>query len=58
MTVWITLPLGHTAYLAKSTIIKQGYSSQGSYCVNHIWMIDYPVGWTAHNYLSLLLFFI
>ena len=37
--------LGRTAYLDQSTIIKQGCSSQGSYCVNDLWMIDYPVGW-------------
>ncbi len=35
--------LGRT-YLDQSTIIKQGCSSQGSYCVNDILMIDYPVG--------------
>ena len=38
--------LGHTAYLDQSTIIKQVCSSQGSYCVNHLW-IDYPVGWAV-----------
>ena len=39
--------LGRTAYLDQSTIIKQGCSSQGSYCVNDLWMIDYPVGWAV-----------
>ena len=39
--------LGRTAYLDQSTIIKQGCSSQGSYCVNDLWMIDYPVGWAG-----------
>ena len=28
--------LGRTAYLDQSTIIKQGCSSQGSYCVNDL----------------------
>ena len=37
--------LGRTAYLDQSTIIKQGCSSTGSYCVNDLWMIHYPVGW-------------
>ena len=37
--------LGRPAYLDQSNIIKQGCSSQGSYCVNDLWMIDYPVGW-------------
>ena len=39
--------LGRTAYLDQCTIIKQGYSSQGSYCVNDLWMMDYPVGWAV-----------
>ena len=39
--------LGRTAYLDQSTIIKQGCSSQGSHCVNDLWMIDYPVGWAG-----------
>ena len=37
--------LRRTAHLDQATIIKQGCSSQGSYCVNDLWMIDYPVGW-------------
>ncbi len=37
--------LGRTAYLNQSTIIKQGCSSQGSHCVNDLWMIDYPLVW-------------
>ena len=43
--------LGRTAYLDQSTIIKQGCSSQGSYCVNDLWMIDYPVGWAPGGHL-------
>ena len=37
-------PLGHTAYLDQSTIIKEVSSSQGSYGVNDLWPIDYPWG--------------
>ena len=39
--------LGRTAHLDQATIIKQGCSSQGSYCVNDLLMIDYPVGWAV-----------
>ena len=43
--------LGCTAYLDQSIIIKQGCSSQGSYCVNDLLMIDYPVGWAPGGLL-------
>ena len=36
--------LGRTAYLDQSTIIKQGCSSQGSYCVNDLWVITLWAG--------------
>ena len=39
--------LGRMAYLDQSTVIKQGCSSQDSYCVKHLWMIAYPVGWAV-----------
>ena len=42
--IGIMSALGRTAYLDQSTIIKHGCSSQGSYCVNDLWMIDYTVG--------------
>ena len=39
--------LGRSAYLVQSTITKQVCSGQDSYCVNDLWMMDYPVGWAV-----------